>query len=167
MHSTNPEIDDLHAEIGARDALLDLNNANARETSLLSRDRFDQLIGAARIATFVRPGAALLLAFEQDDDYDGGHFLWFRRRFPRFIYIDRVLVAHDHRRRGLGRMLYADLFARAHALAHTAVVCEVNRVPPNPVSDHFHAAHGFVEVGTATFDDGAKTVRYLLRRSEG
>jgi len=40
----------------------------------------------------------------------------------------------------------------------------VNALPPNPVSDKFHAAHGFDEVGTATFDNGAKTVRYLLRR---
>jgi uncharacterized protein len=161
----NPKIEDLHTELGARDALLRVNNANARETSLLSPERFDQLIRAARVATFVAPAAAFLLAFAQDDDYDGGHFLWFRRRFARFVYIDRVLVAQDQRRRGLGHVLYADLFARAQALGHTAIVCEVNRVPPNPVSDHFHAAHGFAEVGTATFDDGAKTVRYLLRRS--
>jgi predicted GNAT superfamily acetyltransferase len=40
----------------------------------------------------------------------------------------------------------------------------VNAQPPNPTSDAFHAALGFVQVGTATFDDSAKTVRYLVRQ---
>jgi predicted GNAT superfamily acetyltransferase len=40
----------------------------------------------------------------------------------------------------------------------------VNSQPPNPISDAFHAAQGFTEVGTAVIEGGAKTVRYLLRR---
>jgi predicted GNAT superfamily acetyltransferase len=120
-----------------------------------------------RARSCVRPGAAFLLAFEQSADYDGGHFLWFRSRFDRFLYIDRVVVAEGQRRHGLGRALYADLFRRARELDHTVIVCEVNLQPPNPVSDRFHAAHGFTELGQATFDAGAKTVRYLLRRDEG
>ena len=157
-------VHDLHSAFAGREALLRINNASAVETSLLSRERFEQLIGAARIATFIAPDVAFLLAFEHNDIYDGGHFQWFQRRFDRFIYIDRVVVSGQGRRRGLGRLLYADLFERAEKLGHTAIVCEVNALPPNPVSDKFHAAHGFDEVGTATFDNGAKTVRYLLRR---
>jgi predicted GNAT superfamily acetyltransferase len=34
-------------------------------------------------------------------------------------------------------------------------------MPPNPASDAFHAALGFVEVGTASVHDGSRTVRYL------
>ncbi len=159
------DVHDLHTERAAREALLRINNASAVETSLLSQERFDQLIGAARIATFIQPCAAFLLAFEHSDIYDGGHFQWFQRRFDKFIYIDRVVVSQEYRRHGLGRMLYADLFERAERLGHTAIVCEVNALPPNPVSDRFHAAHDFNEVGTATLDNGGKTVRYLLRRS--
>lgn len=158
------EIRDLHDDTAARDALLAINNASARETSLLTREKLDRMIAAARVATFVAPDAAFLLGFAQDDDYDGGHFLWFRNRFPRFIYVDRIVVAASYRRRGFGRALYMDLFARAERFGHTHVVCEVNAVPPNPTSDAFHAAEGFEQVGTATFDAGAKTVRYLLRR---
>jgi uncharacterized protein len=162
-----PEIRDLHGDLSTRAELLRVNNASATETSPLTRERFDHLIDLARVATYVRPGAAFLLAFEQSADYDGGHFLWFRSRFDRFLYIDRVVVAEGQRRHGLGRALYADLFRRARELDHTVIVCEVNLQPPNPVSDRFHAAHGFTEVGQATFDAGAKTVRYLLRRDEG
>jgi predicted GNAT superfamily acetyltransferase len=39
-----------------------------------------------------------MLAFEQGDDYDGGHFLWFRSRFEQHIYIDRVALAARRRR---------------------------------------------------------------------
>ena len=154
-------INDLHHEQSAHETLLHVNNASATETSLLSRERFDQLIDKAQIALSVTPAAAFLLAFEQSDDYDGGHFLWFRSRFDKFLYIDRVVVSENYRRHGLGRRLYADVFKQARALGHTRVVCEVNHRPPNPVSDRFHAALGFKEVGRATFDGGAKTVRYL------
>jgi predicted GNAT superfamily acetyltransferase len=41
--------------------------------------------------------------------------------------------------------------------------CEVNIEPPNPGSDRFHAALGFVEAGHATLSDRAKSVRYLTR----
>jgi predicted GNAT superfamily acetyltransferase len=157
---TQFEIKDLYDK-QPRQALLSLNNASARETSVLTPERFDQLIGAARVALFIPPTAALLLAFEQSADYDGGHFLWFRSRFSKFLYIDRVIVAEEYRRHGLGRRLYADVFERADRLGQTRVVCEVNLQPSNPVSDKFHAAQGFKEVGRATIDHGAKTVRYL------
>lgn len=159
--STGFEINDLHDELARRVDLLRTNNASARETSLLSQVRFDALISAARVALYVTPAAAFVLAFEHSDDFDGGHFLWFRSTFDKFLYIDRVVVSEAYRRQGLGRMLYADLFKRAVDLGHTRIVCEVNHYPPNPVSDKFHAALGFEEVGRATIDDGAKTVRYL------
>jgi predicted GNAT superfamily acetyltransferase len=158
-------IRDLHGVLSPRDELLWLNNNSARETSLLSRETFDRMISAARVATFIEPSAAFLLAFDERDAYDGGHFLWFRRRLDRFLYIDRVVVAEDRRRHGFGRLLYADVFQRAEQLGHTSVVCEVNLLPSNPVSDKFHAASGFEEFGRATIDGGAKVVRYLLRRA--
>jgi uncharacterized protein len=162
--SMTTEIKDLRNDASARAALLHVNNASARETSLVSREKFDRMISSAVVATFIEPRAAFLLAFGQSDDHDGGHFLWFRGRFERFIYVDRVVVAAPYRRHGLGRLLYADLFRRAEQLGHTHIVCEVNAQPPNLISDAFHAAQGFTEVGTAAIDGGAKTVRYLLRR---
>ena len=158
------EIKDLHNDASARQTLLAVNNASARETSLMTAERFDRMTASAVVGTFIAPDAAFLLAFEQSADYDGGHFLWFGNRFEKFIYIDRVVVAAPYRRHGLGRLLYADLFRRAEQLGHTHIACEVNSQPPNPISDAFHAVQGFTEVGTATIDGGAKTVRYLLRR---
>jgi predicted GNAT superfamily acetyltransferase len=158
--STQFQIMDLHCQ-PRRDELLRVSNASATETSRLAPDQFDRLIDWASVALVIPPAAAFLLAFKQSDNYDGGHFLWFRSRFERFLYIDRVVVAKEFRRHGLGRRLYGEAFKQAANIGHIPLVCEVNLQPPNPISDKFHAAQGFEEVGRATIDDGAKTVRYL------
>lgn len=154
-------IEDLHGDEAVRPALLDLNAQNVVETSPLSPERFDWMIARARVATFVPPDAAFLIAFAHDDAFDGGHFLWFRARLQSFLYVDRIVVAAASRGRGYGRLLYEDLFVRARAAGIDRIVCEVNAVPPNPGSAAFHALLGFQEIGTATLDGGAKTVRYL------
>ncbi|RTL72487.1 MAG: GNAT family N-acetyltransferase [Hyphomicrobiales bacterium] len=156
-----PVVEDLHAQAEVRSALLALNAESVIETSPLSPERFDWMIACARIATFVPPADAFLIAFAHDDAFDGGHFLWFRARLPSFLYVDRIVVAAASRGRGYGRLLYEDLFVRARAAGIDRIVCEVNAVPPNPRSAAFHARLGFQEIGTATLDGGAKTVRYL------
>jgi uncharacterized protein len=158
---------DTVAEIGQdpalRAALLTINNLSATETSPLDAAKFACMIEAARVATVAGGGAAFLLAFDQTADYDSPNYLWFRERFERFLYIDRVIVDAAHRRFGFGRALYDDLFRRAGELAHRRIACEVNMLPPNPVSDAFHARLGFAEIGRATLSDGAKAVRYLVK----
>ncbi|QIG91935.1 MULTISPECIES: GNAT family N-acetyltransferase [unclassified Bradyrhizobium] len=167
MHSQSEqfEIRDLHAHSG-REELLRLNNASASETSLLTAARFEQLIDAATIALFVPPAAAMLLAFEHGDNYDGTHFGWFRGRMDQFLYVDRIVVGAAWRRHGLARKLYREVFRQAAHRGHRRVVCEVNLQPPNPISDALHHSLGFEEVGRTTIDGGAKTVRYLCARLE-
>ena len=148
---------------GLEAALLALNNDHAEELSLLDRAGLDALLREAFYARRLGALDAALIAFDQDADYASPNFLWFRERYPRFVYVDRVLVAPRARGRGLARALYEDLFAPARAAGHDRIVCEVNRNPPNPGSDAFHAALGFAEVGAADIHGGAKTVRYLMR----
>ena len=142
--------------------LLALNNAHAVELSWLDARRFAELVERAFLARRIGRDA-LLLAFDQDADYDSPNFLWFRARFARFVYVDRIVVAPPARGQGHARRLYDDLFRRAHGAGHDQVVCEVNTDPPNPASDAFHAALGFRELGSAAIHDGRKTVRYLRR----
>ena len=142
--------------------VLALNNAHEVETSRLDAARLQHLLGEAFFAEASDDLAALLLAFDQDADYDSTNFLWFRARLPRFVYIDRVITAAHARRAGHARTLYDALFVRAADAGHERVVCEVNSDPPNPGSDAFHAALGFAPMGSATLGNG-KTVRYLAR----
>jgi predicted GNAT superfamily acetyltransferase len=141
--------------------LLALNNEHARELSWLEPERLQHLVGQAFLARRIGTVDAFLLAFDEGAQYDSPNFLWFRSRYPRFVYVDRIVVASSARGRGLARRLYDDLFKQAIEAGHDRVVCEVNMQPPNPASDAFHAALGFVEVGSATIHDGSRTVRYL------
>jgi predicted GNAT superfamily acetyltransferase len=144
-------------------AVLALNNAHAKELSWFAPERLQYLVGHASLARRIGVLDAFLLAFDQDAPYDSPNFLWFRERVPRFVYVDRVVVATSARGRGLARTLYRDLFEQAAKAGHERVVCEVNSRPPNPQSDAFHAALRFAEVGYASIHGGAKDVRYLLR----
>src|SRR5262249_37925580 len=73
--------------------LLGLNNAHAVELSWLEPGRLRHLVAAAFLAKRIGEVDAFLLTFDQDADYDSPNFLWFRSRYPRFVYVDRIVVA--------------------------------------------------------------------------
>ncbi len=143
--------------------LLALNNEHAAELSLLDPARLCALIDRAFYARVIGRAEAFLLAFDECADYDSPNFLWFRARYGRFVYVDRLAVAGFARGRGHARRLYADLMRVAADAGHRTIACEVNREPANPASDALHAALGFTEVGEASIHGGCKTVRYLMR----
>ena len=145
------------------DGVLALNNAHAAELSLLDHDRLAGLVRQALWAAQVGDADGFLLLLDETAAYDSPNFRWFKDRYERFAYVDRVAVAPRARGLGLARRLYAGAFAAAVAAGQRVVAAEVNRVPPNPASDAFHAALGFREVGQAAVHGGARTVRYLLR----
>lgn len=145
-------------------AVLALNNAHEVETSRLDEVRLAALIDQAFHARAIAGVEAVLIAFDERASYDSPNFLWFRDRYDRFVYVDRVITDPRARGRGLARRLYEDLFDRAADEGAPRVVCEVNVDPPNLASDTFHAAMGFSEVGRARLAGGDKTVRYLERR---
>jgi predicted GNAT superfamily acetyltransferase len=150
------------ADAMTQDALRALNNANARETSYLTPEEWRALIAATFSATCIGP-EAFLTTLDQDADYGGVNFNWFKQRYSRFVYIDSIVVAESLRVRGVGRLLYSDLFERLRAADQNLVGCEVNLTPPNAASDAFHARMGFVEAGRAVLPGGSKTVRYFIK----
>lgn len=148
-------------------AVLVLNNENAAELSWLEQQELSALITSSFSASRIGDVEAFLLTFDQTATYDSPNFLWFRERYPSFVYVDRIVVAASARGRGHARRLYEDLFARAAAAGHDIVTCEVNLDPPNPGSDAFHAALGFREVGEAVIHGGKKAVRYYAKQLTG
>lgn len=151
--------------IGAdeRAKVLALNNEFAVETSFLDAARLAVMLDEAFLATRIGAVDAFLIVFDQGARYDSPNFEWFRARFPQFAYVDRIITGPEARGKGYARALYEDLFAKAATAGHERVVCEVNFDPPNPGSDAFHAALGFVEVGRQLLQDSGKTVRYLSK----
>ena len=95
-----------------------------------------------------------LSAFDNDADYDGEEFRTFRKNVSApYIYIDQIAVAEASKKTGVGRLLYEALGSMAHENAISTMCCEVNQVPPNPVSRAFHEKPGFRRLSTMTTSD--------------
>lgn len=154
-------IEEIRADLEG--AVLCLNNDHATELSFLDAQRLRSLLRQAFYARAIGAVDAFLIALDQGASYDSPNYEWFRMRFERFVYVDRIVVRPAARGLGISNRLYADLAERATAAGHRVMVCEINSSPPNPISDAFHFGLGFVEVGAATIHGGAKTVRYLAR----
>jgi len=146
--------------------VLDVNNRYTKETSFLTPDALERLIAGAHTAIVAeRMGAivetsAFLIAYDQDGEYDSPNFLWFRERYARFLYIDRVVVDATAQGQGWGRRLYAHLIAVARACGHERILAEINIDPPNSGSLAFHDRIGFIPVGERNLPNG-KSVRYV------
>lgn len=147
----------------ASESLLALNNAHGTETSALTHEAWQQLIAHAFRAAMFEDASGFLIAVDQGVPYPNVNHGWFRARYDRFVYVDRVLVQPEARRRGLAQALYKDLFERAKSVGHRLVTCEINVDPPNPASDVLHEGLDFVEVGRQERPESGKTVRYMAK----
>lgn len=143
--------------------LLALNNAHAVELSYKTEEQFQDLLAVASLVRAEARGLALFVGFHEGCAYDNPNFAWLKARFPRFTYIDRVVVSAAARGQGLARKLYALAEEATRAERRERLVCEINEVPPNPASDQFHVALGFAKVGAQTLPGTGKTVAYWAK----
>lgn len=145
--------------------LLALNVEHQVATSVLDSNALAALLaGACHVGIRGERGRdGFLIAFDEGADYASPNFRWFQQRYPRFVYVDRVIVAKASQGRGIARSLYEELFGLARRSGAPLVAAEINIAPPNPASDAFHAALGFSEVGRSVPGDGQKFVRYMIR----
>lgn len=152
------------AEMQAEDAawLLALSARHEIETGPLDPVKLAAMRAEAFAARVARPDLGYLITFAPDARYDSPNFKWFVARGTQFIYVDRIVVAPAARGQGIARAFYQDLFEAARDSGYEEVACEVNAIPPNPTSDAFHAATGFLPCGTAHLA-GGKSVTYLTR----
>lgn len=153
------------AEYGDASAILAINRSAMPGVTMLDDADLEELF---RFSSYFRvaehPGeiVAYLAAFPSEASYTGEEFVWFRARYPSFLYIDQVAVAEEQRRRGIASRLYRDLERFAREGHSPRLTCEVNLRPPNLDSLHFHAAQGYAEVGTLPVKDG-RVVSLLVK----
>jgi predicted GNAT superfamily acetyltransferase len=145
------------------EAFLSLNRESEALLSPMDADSMRALLVQAYVALLSADRQAMVVALDERAHYRSPNFLWFSERYPRFTYIDRIAVAHCARKRGHARALYEAVIARARADGHTVLCAEIYAEPRNAVSDAFHEAMGFEEIGRAYLSDRAKTVRYVVR----
>lgn len=145
------------ATVDDRLTLLALNAASVAVLSPMDDARLDTLLAACAFCRVIeddRGVRAFVLAFREGTAYDSVNYRWFDAHYPRFLYVDRVVVDAACRGAGFGRRLYADVFDRARRDDVPLVTCEFDIEPPNPASERFHARQGFVEVGRQTLPGG-------------
>ncbi|MEA5446216.1 GNAT family N-acetyltransferase [Gammaproteobacteria bacterium AB-CW1] len=143
------------------DWVLTLNREWEAVLSPLDGERLKRLHEQAAVHRIAEPAGrptAFLMAFREGSGYDSSNYRWFAQRYPRFLYIDRVVVASAAQGHGLGKALYQDLFRIARSWGITTVCCEFDVMPPNPVSERFHEALGFQEVDQRRYGTPPKMV---------
>ncbi|MBX3688491.1 GNAT family N-acetyltransferase [Dokdonella sp.] len=147
------------------DSVLALNNAAGPTILPLSaaalRDLYEQAC-YFRVAEVDGHVAGFLVALNQDADYTSPNFRWFAERYPRFVYIDRIVVARGQRGLGLGRVFYADVTSYAETRS-PVLTCEVFLEPRDDVSLLFHGTSGFAEVGQQVMPANERRVALLAK----
>jgi len=141
--------------------LVELNAREVQQTSpmdLVRLRELAQLSSYHRVAEVDGRVAAFLLAMREGAPYLNDNYAWFAARYPKFLYVDRIVVDAEFAGLKIGRRLYEDLFdcARLHGIQ--AITCEYNIDPPNPASQKFHDKFGFKEVGRQWVAKGTKQV---------
>jgi predicted GNAT superfamily acetyltransferase len=140
-----------------------INQANTPAVGSLELAQLEQVVEQSKVALVVEQGSEILgfvICMAPDSTYTSPNFLFFAKRYERFLYIDRVAVAEPSRGQGLGRRLYQALQEQSP----DPLACEVNTVPLNQSSLDFHAKLGFVPVGAGQAK--GYSVRYLMRTAQ-
>jgi uncharacterized protein len=107
--------------------------------------------------------AGFVLALAPGSDYASANYRYFEERGTSHLYVDRIVVAPSHRRRGVAASLYDAVERRARATGRSEVTCEVNLRPANEGSMAFHRERGFAEVGRQDTTGGTITVALLAK----
>ena len=146
--------------------VLALNQAHRPHVSALTPAGLRQLHERAihfRLAEAAGTLVGFLIALDPSAEHGSPNFLWFKARYERFDYIDRVAVVAARRRHGVGRRLYEDLERFAGERGFGLLTCEYNLRPPNADSARFHGRLGFAEVGRQDTERGQKTVSLQIK----
>ena len=142
--------------------VLALNQSNLDAVGPLDPERLPWLVGLADSVLVADDGgtvAGFVVLIGPDSAYDSPNYRWHAERRTS-LYLDRVVVAPTHRRRGVGTLLYDA--AEERAVPYGAMTLEVYAEPPNEGSLAFHASRGYVEVGRLE-QSGGKVAAMLVK----
>ena len=145
-------------------AIFDLNQLNTPEVgSLESLDYLKKLIGLSAYNLLMLSDEEIIgfiICMREGSTYGSENYKFFTQRLKKFLYVDRVVVDERHRRSGLGKAIYQDIFAYVND-KNLPIALEVNTEPVNQPSLKFHEKMGFEKVGSKDFDD--HSVAYFLK----
>ncbi len=145
-------------------AIYDLNQANYPEVGFLdSNDHLTRLIKFSSYNLIVFKELEIvgfIICMREGCAYQSENYKFFTKRLKKFLYIDRIAIDINHRREGLGKSIYDNIFNIAK-IESLPIALEVNIEPTNQPSLDFHAKLGFDRIGEKKFFD--HSVAYFLK----
>tara|TARA_B100001175_G_scaffold199507_1_gene169426 strand:- start:7 stop:510 length:504 start_codon:yes stop_codon:yes gene_type:complete len=133
-----------------------INQENTPEVgSLSSITELQNLIKLSSINYYVifeNKLIGFMICFRESSDYKSMNYKFFCKKETKFLYIDRIAIKNEYRRKGIGKSLYKKLDSIAND-KNLPLCCEVNKEPLNDISIRFHKDFGFYEVGEHNFKD--------------
>jgi predicted GNAT superfamily acetyltransferase len=145
------------------DDVLALNEACVPHLNSLNMEALRWFAANAPYFRLVRTAgrlAGFLIGLGPGLDYASPNYRFFCDRYASFGYVDRVAVAADARRLGVGSRLYEDYEDTLRGNA-PVLTCEVNLRPPARASMAYHERHGFACVATQETEGGRKEVALM------
>ena len=145
-------------------SIYNLNQANTPEVGLLeSMQHLKQLIEFSSYNLLVLCDdeiVGFIICMREGSAYGSENYKFFTQRLKKFLYVDRVAIDERHRRAGLGKAIYEDIFTHA-SNDNLPIALEVNTQPVNQPSLNFHEKMGFDRIGAKDFDD--HSVAYFIK----
>ena len=141
--------------------VLELNKASVHFLSPLTKEKLESLIKACDFSYVIEIDGlveAFILALSENKDYDSVNYQWFKDKYDKFLYIDRVVVSKNCQSQGLGQFMYKKIIKKAKAQEHPLLLAEIDVEPANPKSLNFHEKFGFKEVARESIHNGRKVV---------
>ncbi len=148
------------------DEILALNEANVPHVNSIDHNELRSLGEQSKAFIKVEEAgklAGLVIALAPGQAYQSMNYRWFSDKFDQFLYIDRIMVSPDFRRRGVATLIYDELARLCQQVGLERLTCEVNIMPPNPGSLAMHENIGFIQADTQKTDGGNKEVSLLVR----
>ena len=146
------------------DAIFKLNQQNTPEVgSLESIEHLKRLIELSAYNLLMlhdKEIVGFIICMREGCTYQSENYKFFTKRLKKFLYVDRIAIDINHRREGLGKSMYDDIFNLAK-IESLPIALEVNIEPINQPSLDFHEKLGFDRIGEKKFVD--HSVAYFLK----
>ena len=145
-------------------SIYELNQENTPEVgSIESIQHLKQLIDFSAynlLALKEDEVVGFIICMREGSAYGSENYKFFTKRLKKFLYVDRVAIDEHHRRAGLGKAIYEEIFIKA-SNDNLPIALEVNTQPVNQPSLNFHEKMGFDQIGAKEFDD--HSVAYFVK----
>lgn len=142
-------------EKGLLEQIFILNQENIPEVGdLNSTDNFKNLLDMSYKNFYVTEAnkiIAFVVCFKQGSEYQSKNYEFFCKTEENFIYIDRIAIKKNFRRKKIAKNLYIRI-QKIASEKQSSLCCEVNTIPKNQPSIDFHYDFGFKKIGKKEFD---------------